>query len=92
MGLYHDPAKSELRAAVRPAGNALVLNAEAGGQGWNLAPVAAEEVRPLRHQVGDGEPRDGGAIRDEWHPLADGGGGHHGQDVGHEGGCGGDSG
>jgi len=36
MGLYYDPAKSALRATVRPEGNVLVLTAEAGGRGWNL--------------------------------------------------------
>ena len=35
-GLYLDPAKSELRATVRPGHNTLTLHATVGGSGWNL--------------------------------------------------------
>jgi len=36
------------------------------------APLAAEEVKKLRHQVGDGELRDGGAVQHQRHRPADG--------------------
>jgi len=35
-GLYLDPAKSELRATVRPGHNTITLHATVGGSGWNL--------------------------------------------------------
>lgn len=39
-GLYLDPAKSELRATVRPGPNKIALYATVGGgKGWNLPPL-----------------------------------------------------
>lgn len=35
-GLYLDPAKSPLRATVRPGPNGITLHTTVGGRGWNL--------------------------------------------------------
>lgn len=48
-GMYLDPAKSPLRATVRPGPNGITLRATVGGAGWNL---------PRLKDAGTPDPRD----------------------------------